>query len=1548
MITKRLLLLVFALSAALFVTAQDVVIMPVSGHKDTTASHIIVYDDGGKDGVHSSRCDASYTFHTVNPDGKFYISVHSKLAHGNPGLASLKIIDGEDDNGFYIFNEAYDIKGVYYSTGNSVTVVFKADDDDPTDGFEISLEECSLAAPENVTWEQIDSTTIKLSWTEADTTTHWVIDYTQINFSTWNNPSVDFAYDEDYLTVYSDTNYVLLTDLQPHQWLSYNVYGKTSDGLIGCGGFSGYCPCLYPENMVITHDKDSLYFSWDEPDTSVIWSFHVWGNGFEEYHHLTENYWSYPLSCSQKLNQAYIVGNCDVYTDYFGANTWCAHTWLGVNELQLTCPNVQYVRPRAIGNHSITVMWTEIDTVDTYIVGYRQANMTEDDVILYDTFSKGTNVCTIEGLEENTSYIITVYTLCNDGGLSCGTEEWITTTFENCLDFTNLIGPKTYLTWGDYDNPQADLHMSNYRLGDESVEDGSNDWFWGSDRHVVKNDTTEMDWRTNWLLRCVPEGELASVRLGNDNINREAESISYEYTVDTLDKDMIVLKYAVVMQDPGHTRENQPRFTLEILDENNQVIDTTCCFADFYAAGDLGWNEVEGSTTKTIWKDWTTVGIDIAPYHGKTIRVRLTTYDCDEGGHFGYAYFNIKCDNKKLYIVDRCNAGDSVYLEAPLGFDYYWHKLGESDTLSKTYDILVPVDDNVYECVASFVGKPSCNFTIATVPVHVNPMADGYYKIDTCESEITFVNNSYMDFDSTLDVFTRQFVDSTYWIFEDGTVSYEDTVKRKYTDNGDYTVKLVCKLSNSLCTDTLKFPLHIDFNLPVYLKGDTVICNGDKDTLQVIVDPSYQHSLTYLWDNGQTTDKIVVSPNETTIYNVSLTTPAGCGGSLTKTVIVNPSYNDTIYDTICGGEVYTFQGNQYTKSGVYEVKYQTQFNNAGCDSIKTLILHVNPSYDTVINATIYQGEAYYYNDSTVRTYSGSFTDTLTTINGCDSIIHLNLSVVPKNPGQMQCDISIIPHDVMYINRDTVVELSLDKQATYYRWRNADNTASTADINDTTSPNPKITLHPGQRVTYIVDSYFEDENNLVFNGDFEKGNIGFESEYKYVKETSVLYEGQYAIGKSARDFHPSLFDCPNNKTDFFIANGHGTPNTRLYTTNVSVDTNVTYAVSFSVTNVSDIITALPKFQFSVNNVQLGGIFTIQSQQCDWQKYYELWNSGSDTLARISLLNQNSEMMGNDFAVDSIRFVKLCKTSDTVTLVARTYVSDTVYAAICEGQEYEFLNKTYSQTGIYTDTIVSYTSLTDTLQVLNLVVNPVYDTVIDAEICQGQTYNENGFNESEAGSYTLELQSAAGCDSVVHLNLTVYKVYNDTIFARTCDEDYSGYNFLVSETGIYYQYLTSSEGCVSTVTLAFERKPEFTDTIHAEIYIGDTFTYTNFTESETGTYIFDTVDMDGCDSTYILELKVINIVFPNAVTPNGDGVNDIFEPKDLLEQTMFEETRLTIYSRYGKVIYDKTNAHDRKDLWDPNATNTPTGTYFWRFIAKSTSKNIDIKGTVDVIR
>ncbi len=191
------------------------------------------------------------------------------------------------------------------------------------------------------------------------------------------------------------------------------------------------------------------------------------------------------------------------------------------------------------------------------------------------------------------------------------------------------------------------------------------------------------------------------------------------------------------------------------------------------------------------------------------------------------------------------------------------------------------------------------------------------------------------------------------------------------------------------------------------------------------------------------------------------------------------------------------------------------------------------------------------------------------------------------------------------------------------------------------------------------------------------------------------------------------------------------------------------------------------------------------------------------------------------------------------------------------------------------------------------------------------------------------------------------YNDTIFVALCDTGYYDNNFSVDSSGFYTQTLQSIYGCDSIVNLDFTRWPVFRDTIEVQIYKGQTYIDENFSETESGMYEKRFADTNGCDSLFVLNLNVIELKFPNVVTPNGDGINDMFEVFNADTVILFDEMLLKIYNRAGKQIFEQTNFKEKSKCWDPIETNTPTGTYFYRFIAKGRSKNIDITGVIEVL-
>ncbi|MBR1627089.1 MAG: gliding motility-associated C-terminal domain-containing protein [Bacteroidales bacterium] len=545
---------------------------------------------------------------------------------------------------------------------------------------------------------------------------------------------------------------------------------------------------------------------------------------------------------------------------------------------------------------------------------------------------------------------------------------------------------------------------------------------------------------------------------------------------------------------------------------------------------------------------------------------------------------------------------------------------------------------------------------------------------------------------------------------------------------------------------------------------------------------------------------------------------------------------------------------------------------------------------------------------------------------------------------MLSDISdtIIIHSL----NDTVIKLTSQGFSDSYDWTALD-PDDTANILTNGTATVSVISHPSDTAVYLVNIYNESTENMIPNGDFEQGNTGFTSEYSYTSSTgnrALWDQGKYTVGYDVSDYHERWASCSNG-SKMFIANGGADNNSVVYSTNLNVDKNTDYIVSFEACNIASTTrdASLSKFQFSINGVQLGSIHQVKPQKCEWSEFYQIWNSGNSLTAKIIILNKNTENDGNDFALDNISFRKIEVTYDTFVVI-NNFDFDTINDTICLGQEYEFAGQKF----------VSDTSVTDTLydihtvRTLNLTVNATLDSVIYDTICSGQTYTLNGFNADREGVYTLTVKTQTGCDSIVTLYLAFNPVYNDTLIALGCDEGFYDYGFNVEQSGFYTQSLVSRDGCDSIVNLIFTRTELFVDTIKAEIYKGDTFTYYGFSESESGEYSQVFQDTNGCDSTYILNLKVISLHFPNVVTPNGDGINDIFESQDLLEQTMFEETTLRVYNRYGRTIYKVTNPRTREDLWNPDATNTPTGTYFYRFTAKSKKKNIDYVGTVDVLR
>ncbi|MBP5542097.1 MAG: gliding motility-associated C-terminal domain-containing protein [Bacteroidales bacterium] len=440
----------------------------------------------------------------------------------------------------------------------------------------------------------------------------------------------------------------------------------------------------------------------------------------------------------------------------------------------------------------------------------------------------------LQNLAPDSVYTVTVLPLADASRPCCArtiTFRTNCTPYTGCPNFTDFQSGSVRAYRGTTSRPYDTIGF---------VDFGSND-YWFS-RHTVHTDTTETDPYTGDLLRTVYPGLRSSVRLGNRNIHSEAEALEYFLYIDTSFYAFLLLHYAVVLQNPGHAPSAQPRFRMEVLDGDGQVIDPVCGVADFRASGDLGWNE--DSYEENVWKDWTTVGFDMTPYHGQIVKVRFTTYDCSAGLHYGYAYFCAECSLNSA-STEYCGATDTNTLTAPDGFNYLWYYNNPADTISTAQTVTFGNSDAMLHCRLISKENPVCYVTLNTYAGHRWPQADGAIFDELslgCDGyQIQFVNNSVVTNNDgdTVDLHCE----TARWYFGDAYMSYEYNPHHIYRDSGDYTITLVAGIANNSCRDTFQFPVHIpDFYVPA-LKDtfacDTMWFDGVDYTLEGL-GPSYR------------------------------------------------------------------------------------------------------------------------------------------------------------------------------------------------------------------------------------------------------------------------------------------------------------------------------------------------------------------------------------------------------------------------------------------------------------------------------------------------------------------------------------------------------------------------------------------------------------------------------------------------------------------------------------------------------------------------------------
>ncbi len=199
------------------------------------------------------------------------------------------------------------------------------------------------------------------------------------------------------------------------------------------------------------------------------------------------------------------------------------------------------------------------------------------------------------------------------------------------------------------------------------------------------------------------------------------------------------------------------------------------------------------------------------------------------------------------------------------------------------------------------------------------------------------------------------------------------------------------------------------------------------------------------------------------------------------------------------------------------------------------------------------------------------------------------------------------------------------------------------ISDTTILSPTITATTsGYRYIHIRSLL---PTNLIFNGDFSAGDVGFSTSYIPQTPAPLSTPGHYDVLTDPAAY-PSSFtsfgDHTSGTGNMMLVDGGPVAGSDFWCQTIAVEANTEYIFS--------VWTALAHAPLPSINLKINGVpqstFTTLSTVGAWQEHRISWHSGPSTTANICMADLSTAPGGNDFVIDDISLHKVCLISDSI--------------------------------------------------------------------------------------------------------------------------------------------------------------------------------------------------------------------------------------------------------------------------------------------------------------
>lgn len=310
---------------------------------------------------------------------------------------------------------------------------------------------------------------------------------------------------------------------------------------------------------------------------------------------------------------------------------------------------------------------------------------------------------------------------------------------------------------------------------------------------------------------------------------------------------------------------------------------------------------------------------------------------------------------------------------------------------------------------------------------------------------------------------------------------------------------------------------------------------------------------------------------------------------------------------------------------------------------------------------------------------------------------------------------------------------------------------------------------------------------------------------------------------------------------------------------------------------------------------------------------------------------------------------CDSVVTVHLFVHYNVSAEADSIICDNNlPFQWNGVTFTQNDTQTVMLTAHTGA-DSLLTMRVYVNPTSLTTFTDTTCQYTAYSNYGFSLSEsetqfAGLTTLRRTETNiyDCDSVIKLDLLITPVITPDFYAEPDKA------ILSENPDILFTNITNIDDLVGMgYSWVWDYGDGTIDTNNA--------LQTDHLYMQWGDYTVTlTLSVNECVSEYSIPVIIeADLVFPNVITPNGDGINDVFVIKDMNPE---RSNRLVITDRWGKIVFEKENYETyMKDeqIYNPESgfgmgDDISAGVYFYTFYYGGAVRTIRFNGSITVIK